>query len=249
MKNNRLFKYLMITFLISWICWGVLILLGNNDVIAYSDPAGFIIFCIGCFGPTIAAIAIQDKRSPKSVVRYVFSGNHKAVLYLLLFCILLATTITVSSPERNTDMPLYLFPIFLIIMTSIGGGFEELGWRGFMQPTLEKSMPFPIAVVLTSTIWSVWHLPLWFVAGSGQQEMPFIVFVVFGYVLSFSMAAIHKKSKCVFYSCIFHGLSNTLTSFFVIGYNWLMVLGCIATIAVSLMISFLDKRKIVQRTK
>jgi hypothetical protein len=236
MKLNQLSKYLLLTFLISWISWGVLIALTHTGIITLSSPLGFLVFGIGGFGPTIAAVAIQEKRNPKTIAKFTFSGNHKALPILLLFCVLLAATVYFSSRELNPDSPLYLLPVLIIAMTFIGGGLEELGWRGIMQPKLEKTLPFPIAVLLTSAAWSVWHLPLWFVADSPQQEHHFAAFATFGLVLSFAMAAIHKKTKCVFYSCIFHGFSNALMSCVVVGMNWVMTAGSAVIITVSLLI-------------
>ena len=241
MKLNRLAKYLLTTFLISWIAWGALVVLINTGVTTFVSPLGFIIFGIGGLGPTIAAIAVQEKRTPKSIAKYVFSGKHRAVPIVLLFCVLLAATIYLSSRELLPEMLLYLFPVYWLAMTVIGGGLEELGWRGVMQPALEKSLPFPVAVFLTSVAWSGWHLPLWFVAGSSQQAFPFASFAAFGVVLSFAMAAIHKKTKCVLYSCVFHGFSNALMSYFIVGVNWFIALGSIVIIAVSLLIWYTEK--------
>jgi len=247
MRLNKLAKYLIITYLISWIIWGILIILVNNGVTTSSGLLGVIILAVGGFGPTIAAIVLQEKITLKSIRKYIFGGNHRAVPYLLLFCILLTVVIGLSSMELQPDLPLYLFPVYWIIMTVLIGGNEELGWRGFMQPFLEKSVPFPIAVLITSITWSAWHLPLWLVEGSSQQTSPFIIFAAFGLILSFSMAAIHKKTKCVFYSAVFHGLSNTLMAYFVVGANLIIIFGGIFIIIISLLIWYIDKRKSIQR--
>ena len=53
----------------------MLIVLVNNGVIALSGPIGFVIFGIGGFAPAVAAIAIHEKRTPKAIVKYIFSGN------------------------------------------------------------------------------------------------------------------------------------------------------------------------------
>lgn len=251
MKLNRITKYLLITFAISWVSWGTLIILINDGVTAYYDPLGFIIFVVGGFGPTIAAVAMQEKVTPKSIVKFIFNGKHRAIPYLFLFCLLQGATICLSSQGLSPDMPLYLSPIYLLIMTFFGGGFEELGWRGIMQPHVEKSLPFPIAVLLTSVTWSVWHLPLWFVEGAGQQTYSFAAFAALAVALSFAMAVIRRKTNCVFYCCVFHGLVNTLMAYFVVELslsNWIMMLGCAVIIVVSLLIWFVGRQKTVLQT-
>ena len=246
-KLNQLTKYLILTYLISWVSWGILIVLINTGVATYSSPLGFVLFLIGGWGPTIAAIAVQKKRSPKSLIKFIFAGNHKAISYLLLFSLLLTATILLSASGTNPDLPLYLFPIYLLSMIFFLGGNEELGWRGVMQPQMEKKMSFPMATILTSITWSVWHLPLWFMAGSGQDELPFAAFAVFGLVLSFALAAIQRKTNVVFYACVFHGLSNALVSFFIIDINWITLVGSVAIIAASLIIWRKDRQKSMKR--
>ena len=46
-----------------------------------------------------------------------------------------------------------------------------------MQPLLEEKLNFPIATIITGVVWGIWHIPLWFVNGSSQQNMPFAIFL------------------------------------------------------------------------
>jgi membrane protease YdiL (CAAX protease family) len=112
-----------------------------------------------------------------------------------------------------------------------------------MQPTLERALPFPVSVLLTSITWSAWQLPLWFVEGSSQQSIPFVAFAAFGLILSFALAALRKKTGCVFYSCIFHGFSNTVMMYFVVGVNGITALGGVAIIIAALLTWYSERRK------
>jgi membrane protease YdiL (CAAX protease family) len=38
---------------------------------------------------------------------------------------------------------------------------EEPGWRGFLQPTIQKRFSPLLAALIVSLIWSLWHLPLY----------------------------------------------------------------------------------------
>jgi membrane protease YdiL (CAAX protease family) len=42
-----------------------------------------------------------------------------------------------------------------IIIGSIG---EEIGWRSFLQPTLEKNNSVILASILVGLIWGLWHI-------------------------------------------------------------------------------------------
>lgn len=237
MKNKRLMKYLLITFLISWIAWGILGVLVQNNILEYGSIIGTIIFTVGGFGPTISAIILlEDKKNFKNVMKYIFSHKKKSFIYLFIFCILEGVTIGVSSMELNPDMPIYIIPFVFLIILVASGGNEELGWRGLMQPTLERKMPYPIATIITGVIWAIWHLPLWFIEGTTQSNMPFILFAAFAMLLSFWLACIFRNTKCVFYCSILHTLSNVLMSLFVIKVNWILILGLILTTVISVIL-------------
>jgi membrane protease YdiL (CAAX protease family) len=57
-----------------------------------------------------------------------------------------------------------LFPLFILsfILTALAqGGMEEPGWRGFLQPALQKRFSPLAAALIVSVFWSLWHLPLY----------------------------------------------------------------------------------------
>ena len=227
MENSKLKKYLIRTFAISWISWSILALLVKNDILVFSSMVGAILFIIGGFAPTISAISLQEKKSFKAIINFIFTNKKKSIKYLLLFCLFEVLTIGLSSMELNPGLPLYTLPFVFLVCTFVGGGNEELGWRGTMQPILERKVAFPVATLITGIVWSIWHLPLWFIEGTTQQNIPFLLFSVYAIFLSYWLACVYKKTNCVFYCAILHGLSNLLMSMFFIKVNWILVLGLI----------------------
>jgi membrane protease YdiL (CAAX protease family) len=64
-----------------------------------------------------------------------------------------------------------LFAEFVRVMFFGGALGEEIGWRGFALPRLLRSnSPFKASLIL-GLIWGVWHAPIYFVSGSGQNDM------------------------------------------------------------------------------
>jgi membrane protease YdiL (CAAX protease family) len=55
-------------------------------------------------------------------------------------------------------LPLYILTFCVTLLAQ--GGNEELGWRGFMQPELQKRFSPLVAALIVSVLWSLWHLPL-----------------------------------------------------------------------------------------
>ena len=223
---KRVYKFLIITFAISGIAWGSLAILTKLGILTFTHPTSTMLHIIGGFGPTIATLfVLEEKLTFRSVIKFVFQYKRKTMFYLWILTAMAIAVIGISSMERNPAMPLHLIPIVFLQAVFIYGGEEELGWRGIMQPLLEKKFKFPIATIITGTVWGIWHIPLWFVEGSSQQNMAFPLFLVLAVILSFFLASIYKKTQCVFACNVFHGFINTLLSMFVIKLNLILVIG------------------------
>lgn len=245
MENKVLKKYLITTFLMSWITWGILYLLVSNNILTFSSLPGTIIFTIGSFGPTVATLMILDfKLSFKSVMNFILSHKKKTILYLLLFCILEIAILGLSSMELNPEIQLYTIPILFLLAIVFAGCNEEIGWRGILQPTLERKMSFPLATIIVGIIWSCWHLPLWFIEGSSQQSFPFPVFIIYVTFQSFWLACLYKKTKSVFYCGILHALINILMMVFVLKVNLILIVGIILVTILSIILYYYKDRKV-----
>ena len=244
MNSKRLAKFLIITFLISWIAWCGLAALTSLNIIPFSHPLGTILHIIGGFGPAIATLfVLEEKNTIKSIVKFIFKHRKKSLNYLFLFSVFEILTISLSSREFNAALKMYLIPLIFLQATFIYGGEEELGWRGVMQPLLEQQLNFPISAIITGTVWGIWHIPLWFINGSSQQNMPFTLFLVLAIILSFWLATIYKKTKCIFACSVFHGLTNTLLSMFIIKLNIILIIGVIAMLIYSIYIWYYGEAK------
>ena len=88
------------------------------------------------------------------------------------------------------------------------GGNEELGWRGLLQPALEKKFSFPLATVITALVWVAWHLPLWLIPGTSQSQVSLPFYIFFCILLSFCLAVLYKQTASVFACMVFHGCIN-----------------------------------------
>ena len=53
-----------------------------------------------------------------------------------------------------------LFPIIFVMLLGIilGGIGEEIGWRSFLQPSLESKIPVIISSLIVGSIWGLWHV-------------------------------------------------------------------------------------------
>ena len=93
---------------------------------------------------------------------------------------------------------------FLIVL----GGLEELGWRGILQPKVEKVIGYLPSILAVGTIWSVWHLPFWFIKGSVQSSIPFGLYLFSGIVLTSSFTTLYKYTNNLFLCVLSHAWFN-----------------------------------------
>lgn len=68
--------------------------------------------------------------------------------------------------QAGSTVPLQQYVFYFAVTLFVAGSLEELGWRGFMQPRLQRRFQAFTASVIIGIIWAVWHIPL-MIAGAG----------------------------------------------------------------------------------
>lgn len=98
------------------------------------------------------------------------------------------------------------------LVIAFAGIGEELGWRGFLVPELNKHYDFTKTALISGVIWSVFHWPLVILLAAprlGVSPWPILVFyLVAGIGLSTIMAWLRLKSGSVWTAVIFHMALN-----------------------------------------
>ena len=141
--------------------------------------------------------------------------------------------IYLPSMELNPEIPYFVAPIIWLMMTFFGGGNEELGWRGIMQPMLENKYGFLKASLTTVIIWAIWHLPLWFIKGDAHGETSYLLFAIACIPISFVLADLYKATKSIFHAVILHGLINAVNAVVILKYNILLGITIVLVMAFS----------------
>ncbi len=238
--HRKILRYILLTFGITWLCWVLMIVLYRNNFLAPSDLEFRLLFLLGGFGPTLAGIASREPKSFRDFLSWVFKGTFKSAFTLkMLLILVLGAALPFLNPKTAGIGP-NLFLVLSYILWS--GGNEELGWRGFLQPALESCAKFSRAVLMTGAIWTVWHLPLWFIPGEDRGGVyGFISFFGGAILLSLFMALILKSGGSVFDTMVFHGLYNYFVTSFVPNATF-FVLQVIAMVLM-LLFSFLEMRE------
>ncbi len=112
-------------------------------------------------------------------------------------------------------LPLMFVKMFTVAILT--GGNEEHGWRGVLQPLLQRSMsPLTVALII-GVIWEIWHLPLVLggIYGEGNPALIVVGRMLATVPLAFLFAAIYNGTRGSIFLCVlFHACANSQISLF-----------------------------------
>ena len=231
MGNKIPIRFFVIAFLWSWFFMGTILIFTKIGIIsetnAFMSPIGFPLALIGAFGPAMGAFislrSIKGKGAIKDFIKSFLSLKFGWKVWISIFLFFgLTTLIAWIIPELfgedrlSSYLPsIYIFPIYLLLMVFFGGGQEEIGWRGYILPFLEKRFGLIIGSLILGIIWAIWHLPLWFIPGTTQTYMNFFVFMSMTIGYSFIFSWVIKASGNRLLSGLFaHGAANAFMPLF-----------------------------------
>ncbi|WMJ22386.1 type II CAAX endopeptidase family protein [Paludicola sp. MB14-C6] len=207
-------NYLVATFLFSWILWDTLAVGSYFKIsfLTYGTPLAMVLFVLGGISPAICEIILQKKNNTeqefKSFMKNIMTLKHSPTLYIYAIGgALFIFAIPFLFGQITMKQPLYI-GFLMIFPMIIGGGIEEIGWRGLLQPQLEKKLSHFLSTIIVAAIWAVWHIPLWFIPGTNQSNLSFIWFVINAFTLSFFIGSVCFISKSIFLSILAHASVN-----------------------------------------
>lgn len=222
--NRRpLLSFVLLTLVISWSAWGFL---ASFDLEPGVNLAGSF-WLLGGLGPPISAVVITFIADGPQAVRKLLGRLVKwriaprwYAVGVLLPGVLVGATILFDTLVWDVITPiptLELLPLFLgsiLINMVIGGGLEEIGWRGFVLPRLQKSYTALTSSLVVGIIWIGWHAPLFVVPDAIQAELAPLPFLLQGVALAVLFTWLYNSTRgSLLLVVLFHGAVNAwLTS-------------------------------------
>jgi membrane protease YdiL (CAAX protease family) len=183
--------YLLLAYALAWVIWIPVALTGLNYK---SSPLLILLLLLGVFGPGLAGIILtyheeggEGRRDFWQRVLDFRRIRLEWVGMILLFwpgLSLIAIAIQVLSggkpPSFEMVKQMALQPAGLLVIPVlyvIQAGLEELGWRGYMLDRVQLVWKPLGASLIVGVFHALWHLPLFWVAGTNQ--------ITFGFGLDF----------------------------------------------------------------
>ena len=204
-----------LTFVLTWSAW---LASTQFDLPPLSGPGG-LVFLLGVFGPAIVALGLSFYSRGRAGVRdllrpiSVWSINPwwyvAALLYMpvLKFSAAAGYRIWTGAWLPFGDVSPLLIAGAIAISTWVQAG-EEIGWRGFLLPRLQARVGLRWASILVGGIWAVWHLPLFFIAGTDSTGQPFPLYTLYVTALSVAMAWAFWRTGSLFLVMFMHAAVN-----------------------------------------
>jgi len=225
--------YIICAYLFFWVAFsliGLVLTLIVEDALSFQDSALMqLMVAFAAWTPTFALLALFKKLYPGSSIREFYKNAFRERLNLkLLLCITViqlfsffgAVGITAFTEEISLHSLLDVsLPTLLMgfLWTSIQGPTgEQSGWRGFLQPHMEKRFSVIKASVIVGIIWGFWHTPLWFTSGYlGLELVRFIVAYMIGITcVAVIIGICYHRCKNLFVPIWIHFMFNfTLTMY------------------------------------
>jgi membrane protease YdiL (CAAX protease family) len=170
-------------------------------------------------GPSIAAIIVTAIVGGRAAVKSLLSRLVRWRVGAKWYAIAIGLTvlITLSAVALNvllgatapTAEQLGTWPELLpnfVFMFFMFGAAEELGWRGFGQPHLQKTNTALVSALMLSVVGVLWHLPLFL---NGVIEPPDVPLIFAGYVVYAWL--FNSTAGSVLITMIAHATNNALS--------------------------------------
>jgi membrane protease YdiL (CAAX protease family) len=233
-SSSRICTFVAVCYLLSWSCWFlarsfhsqyILISLWGFQSHIYVQ---FILLWVGNVAPTVGLLftlaILSNSLYRKELLQSV--RNVRVPLRYYLFAILLPSVAFLiadlvrelfGAPTFFTGRPsLWLRDILLNV--ALVPLWEELGWRGFLLPELQKQRGTFAASLWVGLIWGVWHLPIRIHnAPVGSSPAIFLIlFVIYIVGLSVILAWLYYAAgRSIWPGVLLHTAANSADYFII----------------------------------
>jgi membrane protease YdiL (CAAX protease family) len=178
----------------------------------YNIPA-LLLFIIGGFVPSLVGIILTRLyEGREGLMKLFFSAikvkiGFSSLLIIIIYSIILGSLqlVIYTFLGRSFDFSQFIIQLPTILpLLFLGPLSEEFGWRGFLQKRINLLFSPIVRSIIIGTVWSIWHLPLFFMIGTSQHDfhIPFLPFMISLISSSLVYTYLYHKSKGSIFAAI-----------------------------------------------
>jgi membrane protease YdiL (CAAX protease family) len=236
-RRYPLSSYFVIAYAGAWLAWAFFVLSRDGSgLLPFLSPSSFLILIgIGTFsGPTVSAFVVtavsEGREGVVRLLRRIVQWRVGIAWYLFTFIglpaietlgtiaipgVLASATSIDWLPELMSAAVFFVYPALLA-----GPLGEEIGWRGFALPRLQRLQGPVKASLILGVLWTFWHAPIWF---SGQWSTPSVpniaVYVFWIVAVTFIFTWVFNNSQgSVFMAILLHGTMDVFPNAFLLAH-------------------------------
>ncbi len=213
--SSSLALFFIITFAVTWGLVGVYIVFPERAVSWFGEISGaHPFFFFATWGPAIAGLVLvliyggpAGFRSFLTRLRlWRCSPAWIALVLIGLPLVFVAGSLIKGGPILAPLPPEGAGPMIALLFTMLFlGPIEEFGWRGVAQPLLQRHVAPIWAGILIGSVWGIWHLPAFFLAGTVQSGWNFTPFFIGNVVLAVLVTPLFNNARgSLLWPMLFH---------------------------------------------
>lgn len=224
MKSNFLSKYqlplfFVFSFFIPWLIW-VPMALKKFGLIEWGISNQSPVMFLGVMTPALAAVLIVLAVRKKGDFKKLFAPLGDWKQHIIWYLVILLYPVCSWLIARGIDMLLGVWHqpqpmisdsfggnivmlislLVFLIFTALG---EEIGWRGFALPRLQKRFNSLVSSIILGILWGVWHFPIFLANGNEGTYVITQLITVVAYSIIITWVFNHTRGS-VFIAWIFH---------------------------------------------
>jgi uncharacterized protein len=229
LTRHPLVSFFVLAYALTWLGWspwflseaGVgLLPYDGEEISLYSNIVALVL------GPTLSAFimtgATEGREGVRRLLRRIvlWRVGLRWYLFVLLGIPAIVLVSTVVMPGALASFQVSEVPSTLVLYVVAGpfmlfaGGpvFEEIGWRGFALPRLQRLHGPLVGSLLLGALWGLWHLPLFLIPSWDTphgRPLDIALFVIWAMAITIVFTWIFNNTKgSVLLAILAHGSVN-----------------------------------------
>ena len=180
--RHDLLLYFALAYLLSWALWPLVILNPTSSPLVPFGPliAAVLVSLLAGGREELWVLVRQLTRWRVHPIWYVIALLGPFVIAVVAAALAVATGAPMLRSGAYTDVRAVGFTFLSMVI--IVGLFEEVGWRGFALPRLQRRLDALWAALVLGVLWALWHLPE--LISDPTRQRPPLQFVLWALALS-----------------------------------------------------------------
>jgi membrane protease YdiL (CAAX protease family) len=207
--------FLAVTFAVTWTLIGAYVIWPEATGDRFGNISGsHPVFFLATWSPALAAFAVVLLHSGTAGLRAFVSRlllwrcdwGWVAFILLVLPLVFVAGSLLKGGPVLAPLPPEGAVPVVaLLLFMLMLGPVEEFGWRGVMQPMLQRHMAPIWAGLIIGATWGIWHLPAFFLSSTVYADWNFLPFFIGNVTLAVLVTPIFNSARgSLLWPMLFH---------------------------------------------